>query len=50
MDPSVLEQLHAGDLDLATVAAAVPILQGAGAGTQIVMPVQMTSEGGRPAG
>lgn len=54
MDPSILEQLHAGDLGLTTVAAAVPILQGGGRGTQIVMPaaqvLRMSSEAGRPVG
>lgn len=54
MDPSILEQLHAGDLGLTTVAAAVPIIQGGGRGTQIVMPaaqvLRMSSEAGRPVG
>ena len=38
MDPSFLEQLHAGDLHLTAVATAVPIIQGGGCGTRIVMP------------
>lgn len=54
MDPNILEQLNAGDLDLTTVAAAVPILRDAGGGTQIVMPaasvLRMSSEAGRPVG
>eukprot|EP00803_Ostreobium_quekettii_P011467 evm.model.scf_458.5 EVM.evm.TU.scf_458.5 scf_458:40699-45583(-) len=55
MDPNIIEQLNAGDLDLSTVAATIPILQGAGGGAPIAMMpatqvLRMSSEAGRPVG
>jgi len=55
MDPNILEQLSAGDLDLTTVAATIPVLQGTGGGAQIAMMptaqvLRMSSDAGRQVG
>ncbi|CAD7697169.1 unnamed protein product [Ostreobium quekettii] len=55
MDPNILEQLNAGDLDLTTVAATIPVLQGTGGGAHIAMMpaaqvLRMSSDAGRQVG